>query len=59
MLTAEALTDPQLLATASNVCTTDAMLGGDGQVPQTKILATQPLFVGSAGDQWPVAASFK
>ena len=32
---------PQLPATASNVCTTDAWLGGDGRVtPQTKILAT-------------------
>ena len=37
-----ALTDPRLPATASNVCTTDARLGGVGRVPppQTKILAT-------------------
>ena len=41
LLTAGALTDPQLPATASNVCTTDARLGGVGRVPpQTKILAT-------------------
>ena len=40
-LTAGALTDPQLPPTASNVCTTDAMLGDVGRVaPQTKILAT-------------------
>ena len=31
LLTAGALTDPQL--PASNVCTTDAKLGGVGQVP--------------------------
>ena len=38
---ARALTDPRLPATASNVCTTDARLGGVGRVPpQTKILAT-------------------
>ena len=37
LLAAGALTDPQLPATASNVCTTDARLGGVGQ---TKILAT-------------------
>ena len=41
LLTAEALTDPQLPTTASNVCTTDARLGGVDRVrPQTKILAT-------------------
>ena len=40
LLTAGALTDPQLPATASNVCTTDARLGGVGRIPpQTKILA--------------------
>ena len=33
LLTAGALTDPQLPATASNVCTTDARLGGVGRVP--------------------------
>ena len=35
---AGALTDPQLPAAASNVCTTDARLGGVGRVPhpQTK-----------------------
>ena len=33
MLTAGALTDPQLPATALNVCTTDARLGGVGRVP--------------------------
>ena len=33
LLTAGALTDPQLPATASNVCTTDARLGGAGQMP--------------------------
>ena len=42
LLTAGALTDPRLSATASNVCTTDARLDGVGRVPppQTKILAT-------------------
>ena len=38
-----ALTYPQLPATVSNVCTTDARLGGVGRVPPphpTKILAT-------------------
>ena len=41
LLTAGALTDPRLPATASNVCTTDARLGGVGRVPpQTKTLAT-------------------
>ena len=41
LLTAGALTDRQLPATASNVCTTDARLGGVGRVPPpTKILAT-------------------
>ena len=55
LLTAGALTDPQLPARASNVYTTDARLGGIGRVasigwyrlggigrvpPQTKILAT-------------------
>ena len=42
LLTAGALTDPRLPATASNVCTTDARLGGVGRVPppQQKILAT-------------------
>ena len=40
-LTAGAPTDPQLPATASKMCTTDARLGGVGQVaPRTKILAT-------------------
>ena len=44
LLTAGALTDPRLPATASNVCTTDARLGGVGRVaPQTKILATPVL----------------
>ena len=33
LLTAGALTDPRLPATASNVCTTDARLGGVGRVP--------------------------
>ena len=33
MLTAGALTDPQLPATALNMCTTDARLGGVGRVP--------------------------
>ena len=33
LLTAGSLTDPRLLATASNVCTTDARLGGVGRVP--------------------------
>ena len=38
---AGALTDPQLPAAASNVCTTDAWLSGVGRVPlQTNILAT-------------------
>ena len=38
LLTAEALSDPQLAATASDVCTTDARLGGVSRVgPQTKI----------------------
>ena len=32
LLTAGALTDPQLPMTASNVCTTDARLGGVGRV---------------------------
>ena len=32
LLTAGALTDPRLPATASNVCTTDARLGGVGRV---------------------------
>ena len=41
LLTAGALTDPQLPSTSSNVCTTDAWLGGVGRVPPpTKILAT-------------------
>ena len=43
LLTAGALTDPHLPATASNVCTTDVRLGGVGRVApptQTKILAT-------------------
>ena len=42
LLTAGALTNPRLPATASNVCTTDARLGGVGRVPPpppTKILA--------------------
>ena len=33
LLTDAAITDPQLPVTASNVCTTDARLGGVGQVP--------------------------
>ena len=33
LLTAGALTDPRLSATASNVCTTEARLGGVGRVP--------------------------
>ena len=33
LLTAGALTDPRLPATASNMCTTDARLGGVGRVP--------------------------
>ena len=33
LLTAGALTDPRLPATASHVCTTDARLGGVGRVP--------------------------
>ena len=47
LLTAGALTDPRLPATASSVCTTDARLGGVGRVPPppTKILAT-PVGVG-------------
>ena len=36
LLTARALTDPRLPATASNVCTTDARLGGVGRVPPPK-----------------------
>ena len=42
LLTAGALTETQLPATATNVCTTDARVGGIGWVPppQTKILAT-------------------
>ena len=36
LLTAGALTDPQLPATASNVCTTDARLGGVGRVALPK-----------------------
>ena len=36
LLTVGALTDPQLPATASNVCTTDARLGGVGRVPPPK-----------------------
>ena len=41
VLTAGALTDPQLPAIASNVCTIDARPGGVGRVPSpTKILAT-------------------
>ena len=41
LLTVGAITDPRLPATASNVCTTDARLGGVSRMPpQTKILAT-------------------
>ena len=40
LLTAGALTDPQLPAIASNVYTTDARPGGVDRVPQTKSLAT-------------------
>ena len=36
LLTAGALTDPRLPATASNVCTTDARLGGVDRVPLPK-----------------------
>ena len=36
LLTAGALTDPRLPATASNVCTTDARLGGVGRMPPPK-----------------------
>ena len=37
LLTAGALTDPKLPATASNVCTTDVRLDGVGRMPpQTK-----------------------
>ena len=36
LLTAGALTDPQLPATASNVCTTDARLAGVDRVPPPK-----------------------
>ena len=36
LLTAGALTDPQLPVTASNVCTTDARMGGVGQVAPHK-----------------------
>ena len=36
LLTDGALTDPQLPATASNVCTTDAWPGGVGRVPPKK-----------------------
>ena len=36
LLTAGALTDPQLPAIASNMCTTDARLGGVGRVPPNK-----------------------
>ena len=47
LLTAGALTDPRLPATASNVCTTDARLGGVDRVPppKQKILATPVLRV--------------
>ena len=41
LLAVGVLTYPQLPAMASNVCTTDARLGGVGQVPpKTKILGT-------------------
>ena len=54
--TAGALTDPQLPATASNVCTTDARLGGVSRVAsQTKILATprwQTHNYGSVSNTW-------
>ena len=41
LLTVGALTVPQLCATASNVCTTDARPSGVGRTPpQTKIIAT-------------------
>ena len=48
LLTAGALTDPRLHAAASNVCTTDARLGGVGQLPPpppTKILATPVVYI--------------
>ena len=49
-LTAGALTDPQLPATASHVCTTDARLGGVGRVPpQTKTLAMPVVSAGEFG----------
>ena len=57
LLTAGALTDPQLPATASNVCTTDAWLSGIGRVPpQTKILATPVLTISNRDTgmaSWP------
>ena len=44
LLTAGELADPQVPATASNLCPTDARLGGVGRVPPpTKILATPVL----------------
>ena len=46
LLTAGALTDPRLPATASNVCTTDARLGGVGRVaPPNK----NPGYAGGSG----------
>ena len=62
LLTAGALTGHRLPATASNVCTTEARLGGVGRVappPQTKILAT-PVIAGYPASLGPLfdASSF-
>ena len=55
LLTAGALTDLHQLATTSNMCTTDARLGGVGgcPLPQTKILAT-PVGPGMIGNKYAV-----
>ena len=46
LLTAGALTDPRLPATASNVCTTDARLGGVGRMPpQTWLRRCRPCII--------------
>ena len=52
LLTAGALTDPRLPATASILCTTDARLDGVGRVPppQTKILVTPVYFITDNAD---------
>ena len=47
LLNAGMLTDPQLPGTASNVCTTDARLGGVGRVPPPN---TNPGYAGALGD---------